>query len=181
MKKIIKQDQINVPEQISKMDFQKMSKKQLVNAMEQFVMPMANPEKYKELVKASVPALVKEMDTKEDLGTAMKQASQEMMLAVVETLRKYNNFTDGQISQFLLDLRGNLNVVEKVEEAGLSMLSDHSMRHIVDMVHETGVDKMLAKIAETRFKKEQTWRTGLEYPNYLEGSRMERKLQKPRK
>jgi len=53
------------------------------------------------MVKASVPDLVKEMDNKETLGQAMMQSSEEMMLAVVETLRKYNNFTDGNSPNFL--------------------------------------------------------------------------------
>lgn len=172
----------NIPAQLKDAEaLKKMSKKELLKIVEDFVMPMSQPEKYKEMVKASIPDLVKDMDNKEVMGQAMAQSGQEMMLAVVETLRKYNAFTEEDIKKFLKDLTRNLTVVEKIEEGGLSMLSDHSMRHIVDMVHELGVPEMLKRIAETRYNKETTWKTGLEHANYLEGSKIERKLQKPRR
>lgn len=160
--------------------FKKMSKKELLKIVEDFVMPMSDPAKYRELVKASVPELVKEMDDKEIMGTAMAQSSQEMLLAIVETLRKYSGFTEVQIKKFLQDLQGNLTVVEKIEEGGLSMLSDHSMRHIVDMVEKLGVPEMVKRISQIRYEKEKSWRVGVDTPNYLEGSKLERKMQKPR-
>lgn len=181
MKKITKQGDINVPAMIKDMDLKKMTKEQLVDVVEKFVMPMANPAAYKEMVKSSMPDLVKELDNKETMGQAMMQSGEEFMLAVAETLRKYNNFTDGQISQFLRDLQGNLSVVEKIEEGGLSMLSDNSMKHIVNMVKSEGVEKVLANIAKIRYEKERMWRSNLEHPQALQGSSIERQLQKPGK
>lgn len=172
----------NIPIQLKDPEaLRKMSKKELVKLVEDFIMPLSQPEKYKEMVRASVPDLVKDMDTKEVMGTAMAQSSQEMLLAIVETLKKYSNFTEEDIKKFLKDLSGNLTVVEKIEEGGLSMLSDHSMRHIVAMVHELGLPEMLKRITETRYNKERTWKSGLEHANYLEGSELERNLQKPLK
>lgn len=180
--KLIKTTTGNIPAQFKdKEAFKKMPKAELVKIIEDFVMPMSDPAKYKEMVKASVPELVKDMDDKEIMGQSMMQSGEEFLLAVVETLRKYNGFTDEKLSKFLKDLQGNLTVVEKIEEGGLSMLSDHSMRHIVDMVHELGFSEMLKRIAQTRYQKERTWKSGLEYPNVLEGSKIERKLQKPRR
>lgn len=158
----------------------KMSKKELVKAVKEFMLPMSDPTKYKEMVKSNMPELVKQLDDKETMGTAMQQSSQEIMLAIVETLKKYHNFTDEKIAVFLKDLKGNITVVKELEEGGLSMLSDHSMKHIVEMVAESGVDEVMRKIAEVRYKKESMWKSGLEHPNVLEGSNIERRLQKPR-
>lgn len=159
----------------------KMTKTELQTVVKEFMLPLTEPAKYKEIVKSSMPELVQQLDNKEDLTTAMAETGQEMMLAVAETLRKYHNFSDSELTLFLKNLRDNLHIVQEIEAGGLSMLSDHSMRHIVDMVDEVGINNLLQKIAEIRYQKEHTWRNGLEHPNYLEGSKLERKLQKPRK
>jgi uncharacterized protein YPO0396 len=160
-------------------DPEKMTKKELVKVVKDTLLPLTDPEKYKELVKSQLPELVRDLNSKEDMSTAMMQSMQEAMLVIVETLKKNHSFSDSEIQAFLKNVQGNVKVVKAIEEGGLSMLSDHSMKHIVNMVNETGIDQMLTKIAETRFDKESTWRTGMEHPNYLEGSKIERKLQKP--
>lgn len=174
MKKLTKFE----PKEIATTDFKKLSKKELLQFAEDFMLPFSHPDKYKELVKSRMPDLVKDLDNREIAGTAMAQSAQEMMLAIVETLKLYNGFTDGQIDQFLKDLKGNITVVEKIEEGGLSMLSDHSMKQIVQMVKETGVEAILQKIADVRYRKESMWKSGLEHPNILEGSKIEKRIQK---
>lgn len=174
MKKLTKYE----PKQIANTDLKKLSKKELLQFAEDFMLPFTHPDKYQELVRGAMPEFSKEVTNAETKGTSILQTGQEMMLAIVETLKLYNNFTDLEISQFLKDLRGNMHVVEKVEEAGLSMLSDHSMKQVVQMVKETGVEKILDKIAKIRYEKERMWASGIEHPNVLEGSGFERRIQK---
>lgn len=162
-------------------DIDGMSKKDLVKLVKDNILPLTDPEKYKEMVRSSQPEFVREMNSSEDLGTSAMQAAQEMMLAIVETLKINHHFSDEMTKKFLKNLQGNMKVVEKVEENGLSMLSDNSMKHIIEMTTNLGVAEMVGEIAKIRYQKEQTWRTGLEYPNHLEGSKIERQLQKPRK
>lgn len=170
-----------IPVEMQKLeDIKKLPKAELVKMVENFVLPLTDPEKYKEMVKSKMPELVQQMDNKEDVGTAMFESAQEMMLAVSETLRKYHGFDDDAIRAFMRNLKSNLTVVEKIEDGGLSMLSDHSMRQVVDMVEEFGVGKILQRIAQTRYKKGQAWRLGEEVQNQLEGSKVEKQLQKPR-
>lgn len=162
-------------------NFENLSKKELITTIKEILLPLTNPDEYKKIVQNSLPDLVKDLDNREIAGTAMQQASEEMLLAIVETLKKFNNFNDEDIKQFLKDLQGNLTVVEKIEEGGLSMLSDHSMSQVIQMVKELGADKVLMDIAEIRYQKEKTWKTGLEYSNRLEGSKIERQIQKPKR
>lgn len=158
-----------------------MTKTELQKVVKDFILPLSDPTKYKEMIKASMPELVRDIDNRETAGQAMMQSGQEFLLAVVETLKKFHDFSDPEISKFLKSLQGNLTVVEKIEEGGLSMLSDHSMGRVVQMVKEMGIDKILKDIAEIRYRKESTWKSGLEYPNVLENSKIARKLQKPGK
>lgn len=162
-------------------DVKKMSKAQLVKAVENFVLPLADPAKYREMIKGAMPDFVKEMDKKEDAGTVVAQSGQEMLLAFYEALERYFGFTYEMIKDLNKKMANDLKVTERLEDGGLSILSMHSMKHIGDLIQEEGVDKVLAAIAETRFKKEQTWRTGLEHPNYLEGSKIAKRLTKQRK
>lgn len=145
---------------------------------EDFMMPFSEPKKYQALVRDAMPEFVKEIDDKEFIGTGILESGQEMILAIVETLKKFNNFTDEDIKKFLRDLQGNMHVVKEIEEGGLSILSDHSMSQVVQMVKETGVEKMLQKIAEVRAQKQKMWGKGIEHPRVLEGSNIEKRIQK---
>lgn len=181
MKNLIKTPTV-IPDTIKNIEqIKKMSKLQLVDMIEKFILPMSDPEKYKELVKSSMPELVAKIEDKETMVTSMQQSATEMVYAVAETLKKYNGFTDDQVHLFLKHLQENLTVVEKIEEGGLSMLSDHSMKHIVEMVSQLGFDEVMTRIAKTRYQKETMWKSGIDQPNYLEGSKIEKQLQKPRR
>lgn len=168
------------PKELAKTDFQKLSKKELIKIAEDFMMPFSQPDKYQELVRSAMPKFVQEVEGKEFIGTGILESGQEYTLAIVETLKKFNNFTDQQIKKFLKDLQGNMHVVKEVEEGGLSILSDHSMSQLVQMVKEVGVEKMLQKIAEIRVGKQKMWASGIEHPRVLEGSNLERQIQKPK-
>lgn len=178
-KTLIKQRPETLAPSLATTDFKSMSKPELVKLAEDFILPFSNPEKYKDLIKSSMPEFVKELDDREFSGTAMQEAGQEMMLVIVETLKQSFGFKDSQIKQLLTELGGTLSVAEKVEEGGLSLLSDHSMKRIVQMVKELGVDKVLKNIADIRYQKEKTWASGLEHPQVLEGSNIAKRLQKP--
>ena len=168
------------PKSLAKTDFKKLSKKELVKMAEDFMLPLSDPKKYQELVRSAMPEFVKEVEGKEFLGTGILESGQEFTLAVVETLKKFNNFTDEDIKKFLKDLQGNMRVVSEIEAGGLSILSDHSMSQLVTMVKEVGVEKMLQKIAEIRAQKQRMWSSGLEHPRVLEGSNIEKQIQKPK-
>jgi hypothetical protein len=175
----MKKDLTTTTKDLATTDFKKLSKKELVKIAEDFIMPFSNPTKYKQLVESQFPELVKKMDDHETRATSVMQMSQEMLLACVETLKLFHGFTETQLKKFITDLTGNLTVVKEIEEGGLSILSEHSMQTVVQMVKEVGVDKMLQKIAEIRYQKERTWKSGLEHPRVLEGSSVERRIQKP--
>lgn len=169
------------PKDLAKTDFNKLSKQELVKIAEDFMLPLSNPDKYKAMVEEALPELVKKTEDREIRSTTIMQMSEEYTLAVVETLKLFYGFSDEKISEFLKDLVGNMHVVKEIEEGGLSMLSDHSMKRVVQMVKELGVTKVLDNIAEIRYKKERMWKSGLEHPQVLEGSSISRRLQKPGK
>lgn len=97
---------------------------------------------------AGVPDWVAES---EDLGTAMMQAGQEMMLGVDDVLLRYFSFTEPQIKEFHEKLKLILNQTEEYERHGLNILGVHDMSIVGD-------------IAQIRYKKERTARIGLETP-----------------
>lgn len=106
---------------------------------------VAKPE---ENLIAGTPAWVANV---EDVGTAMMQAGQEMMLAVDDVLIRYFKMTDSDIKKFHQKLIPILKGVEEYEEQGLSMLSPHDISIVGD-------------IAQHRFIKERSSRIGLETP-----------------
>lgn len=167
------------PKDLATTDFKKLSKDELVKIAEDFMLPFSNPDKYKELIQSNMPEFVKKMEDRELMGTGVMEAGQEMILVIVETLKQTFGFTDLQISKLLREIGGIMSVAEKVEDGGLSLLSDHSMKRIVQMTKEVGVDKMLRNIAEIRYQKEKMWASGLEHPQVLEGSSISKRLQKP--
>lgn len=87
----------------------------------------------------------------EDLGTAMMQAGQEMMLGVDDVLVRYFKFNEPQIKEFHDKLKLLLNQTEEYERNGLNILGVHDMSIVGD-------------IAQIRFMKERTARLGLETP-----------------
>lgn len=112
---------------------------------------LANPEEFKSLIKKTLPEFVKDVETIEDLGSAMLQAAQEMMLAVDDTLQRHIGLTDAQIQKFHQKLIPILKQTEEYEKNGLSILSIHDMSIVGD-------------IAQSRFIKERAGRIGLETP-----------------
>lgn len=179
IKTITKVDPNKIVTQFSNVD--KMSKKELVKAVQDFILPLSDPTKYKAMIKSAMPDLVKNLDDREVAGQAIMQSGQEFLLVILETLKQSFDFTDAQVNQLIKEVQGALTVATKVEEGGLSLLSDHSMKRIVQMIKEVGVDKMLKNIAEIRYQKETMWKAGLEHPQILEGSNIAKRLQKPGK
>lgn len=87
----------------------------------------------------------------EDVGTAMMQAGQEMMLGVDDVLIRYFSFDETQIKKFHDKLLPILKQTEEYERHGLSILSIHDMSIVGD-------------IAQARFIKERAGRIGIETP-----------------
>lgn len=121
---------------------------------------MAKSKKTTELTKSasaelakSIPAWVGE---KEDIGTSMYEAGQEMLLAVDDILMKHYGFNEDEIKSFHAKLELVLMGVAEFEKYGFSLLSPHSVSAISNLV-------------ETRLMKNKMARAGLEYP-FLPGA-----------
>ena len=71
-------------------EIENLSKEELVKVIQDSLMPLNDPEQYKELVRASIPEFVKEIETKEDVGTAMFKSAQEMNLVFIDVLKRSN-------------------------------------------------------------------------------------------
>ena len=149
-------------------DLKKLPKAELVRMMEAALLPLQDPEKYKELVKASMPEFVQEVENKEDAGTAMYEAGQEMMLVVFDCLRRYHDWDDEKLKKLNRELTDVLTGVKEFEDNGLSMLSIHSVGIVGDNVEELGIAGLLKKIAEVRLQKSQMAKSGIEMPKISE-------------
>ena len=145
-------------------EIENLSKEELVKVIQDSLMPLNDPEQYKELVRASIPEFVKEIETKEDVGTAMFKSAQEMNLVFVDVLKRYYGFRSEQITALLAHVQDLLQGVEELEEGNLNILSAHSMNRVGDIVEDIGIDGLMAKLAETRFRKERANRTGEDLP-----------------
>lgn len=161
--------------------FESMNKEQLLQVVRAHLLPIADPEKYKETIRGLMPEFVKEMDTKEDIAASVFDASQEFLLVVIDCLKRYHSWSDLEIKKLHKELVDVLTGVKEFEKSGLSILSPHSVGVVGDKVQDLGINKLLAEIAETRFVQAKMYKAGLQVPNQLEGSKLDRALQKPRR
>ena len=171
-KPLVKKDFVKenslIPKTVATVDLDKLSKQQLVKMVRDSILPMTNPEKYKEIIKAQLPDLVKEMDNKEDMATSIFETGQEMMLVIFDCLRRYHKFGDLELKQLNKELTDVLTGVKEFETAGLSMLSPHSVGIVGDNVEELGIGGLLQKIAEQRYIKAKMSKARLELPKMVD-------------
>lgn len=161
--------------------FQGMSKEQLLEVVNAHLLPFVDPEKYKELIRANMPDFVKEMDTKEALAASAFQTNQEFLLVIIDCLKRYHGWSDIEIKKLHGEIVDVLTGVKEFEDSGLSILSPHSVAVVGDKVQEIGVTKLLAEIRRIRYGKNEINRIGMLIPNELEGSKLDKALQKPRR
>ena len=155
----------------------KLSKPELIKLINQSIMPITEPEKYKEMVKKALPEFVKEMDTKESLGTSVMEANQEMMLVIADCLRRYHNFKDSDITSLHNEITDVLLGVKEYEDSGLSMLTPHTIRQVGDQVEMIGPEHLVAEIAKIRSKKNMMLISGQDYQAITLGEIPLKKLQ----
>lgn len=140
------------------------------------MIPLTDPEKYKEMVKQAMPEFVREMDQKEDLGTATFEAASEFWMATVDSLRRYHNWSDEEIHQLHRELTDVLTGVKEFEDAGLSMLSLNSIKVVGDNVEGLGIKGLLSKIADLRYQKSRMIRAGMDTAKELDEKDFTKKL-----
>lgn len=124
----------------------------------------------------SMPVWVKDLNNKEDMANAIFATSQEMLLVVMDTLRRYHKFEEKDLKQFTKEIEDVLQGVKEFEAHGLNILTPHSVGVIGDKVQESGIAGLLGEIAETRLVKEKMTRAGLEYPISLQATPFIKKL-----
>lgn len=140
-----------------------------------------NPDKFKELVRKSMPEFVAEMSNKEDMGNAMFEAGQEFLLVVLDTLRRYHNFDEGDLKEFRTHLTDVLTGVKEFETAGLNMTGIYTTGVLGDKIEKVGIAGLLAEIAEARYHKEKLGKIGMEMPLLPEAEPMLKELRKRNK
>lgn len=135
-------------------------------------------ERIKSAITANMPEFVKGLETKEDLGNAMYAASQEMMLATIDVLVRYHEFSDDEVKKFTQELKDILTGTKEFEKTGLSILSGHSMATVGDKVQETGIEGLMMELATVRHQKERMTRAGIESPLLTEATPFIKQLKK---
>ena len=146
----------------------KLSKAQLVKVVQDSLLPFTDPDAYKERVKSSLPVFVKEIEALETQGTAVFEASQEMMLVIFDCLRRYHGLKDEDLKRLNKEITDVLQGVKEFEAEGLSMLSMNSVRIVGDNIEDLGVGGLLEKIARVRMQKAGMEKAGIEYPKIAE-------------
>lgn len=141
-----------------------LSRKELLKIAESILMPINNPEQYKEMVKSNMPDFVREMNDKEDMATSIWQANQELILVLADCLRRYHRWSQLEIRQLHKELYEVLTGVKEFEDAGLSFLSPHDVATLGDKVEEVGISGLMKQIATARYNKAKIIRAGLEVP-----------------
>ena len=142
-----------------------LSRDELLKLAKTALMPMNDPEQYKAMVRENMPDFVKEMETKEDMGTSIWQANQEFILVMADCLRRYHGWSDLEIKQLHHELTDVLTGVKEYEDAGLAMLSAVDIKRVGDQVEVMGPENLIKRIAEIRYKKAEMVREGIEYPS----------------
>lgn len=156
-----------------------MSKGELIKIVEATALAEVSPEKYKEKIKSLMPEFVREMDNKEDMGTAIFHANQEMLLVLFDCLRRYHGWDDVQMKQLKRELNDVLTGLKEYEEGGLSFLSVHDVTILGDKIQAEGIPGLMAGIAEAKLKKIKLTKLGMEVPIQAGAEAMSKRLQKP--
>lgn len=121
-------------------------------------------DKFKDLIRKSMPEFVAEIETKEDMGNAVYAASQEMLLVIEDCLIRYHGWNEQQLKTLHQQLRDVLTGVKEFEKNGLSILTPHSVDIVGEKVQEVGITGLLQEIASVRFHKERLGRIDMDMP-----------------
>jgi hypothetical protein len=161
-----------------------MKKKTKALAVQESTLPALDPKKieqFKLMVRQNMPEFVAELENKEDLANSTYAMAQEMLLAVMDTLRRYHGFQEQDLKNFHQELEDILKGMKEFETHGLSLLSQHSIGIVGEKVEQSGISGLLSEIAQTRLSKEKMARAGLEYPISLQATPFLRKLKEKNK
>lgn len=142
-------------------------------------LPTLDPQKieqFKLMVKQNMPEFVAELENKEDLANSSYAMAQEMLLAVMDTLRRHHGFEEKDLKNFSQELEDLLKGVKEFETHGLNILTPHSMDVVGEKVQEIGIAGVLSEIAQTRLSKEKMARMGMEYPLAIQATPFIKKL-----
>jgi len=120
-----------------------------------------------EILKPSTiaPVASKEIAKIEDVGTAMMQTGQEMMLVVEEILIRHHGFTEEKLVQFENQLKEVLSTLGEYERKGFSILNPKDMSTI-------------GEIAEARQARIEAGRAGIQLPSPQETEKFTAKPKK---
>lgn len=143
------------------------------------ILPALDPQKveqFKLMVRQNMPEFVAELENKEDLANSAYAMAQEMLLAVMDTLRRHHGFEEKDLKNFTQELEDLLRGVKEFETHGLNILTPHSMDIIGEKVQEIGIAGVLSEIAQTRLTKEKMARMGMEYPLAIQATPFIKKL-----
>jgi len=151
------------PQLVDPSKLEEMSKEDLIKVVQQALLPINDPEKYKEMVRSALPEFAKEVESTEIRGTAIFEASQQMLLVIFDCLRRYHNLSYEDLKRLNKEMTDVLRGVAEFEDAGLSMLSQHSMTIVGDNVQDLGIEALLTKIAKIREQKARMTASGIEY------------------
>lgn len=162
-------------------DFKKLSKKELIHMAETFMMPFAQPDKYKELVRASNPKWVAGWEKIEDTSKSVYESTQEFQLILADCLRRYHGWNEAQILQLHRELTDVLTGAKEFEDQGLTFLSVHDSQMLGEKVEELGIAGLMKQIYEIKHKKNSMSKMGMEPPVQVGASKMAKEMSKLKK
>lgn len=154
----------------------KLPKGEIIKMLEDSLLPFNNPEKYQQLVRERMPEFAREIDSIEDKGTGILEASQQMMMVVFDCLRRYHGWNIEEIKRLEQETVDVLTGVAEFEDAGLSMQSLHSVSIVGDNVQELGIGGLVEKISHLRHQKARMNRTGLDIHKAIDEKPFTKKL-----
>jgi len=166
---------------IKNSDISKLSKEELVKVVENMVMPILHPEKYKEMVKKNLPEFVQEMDNKEDMADSIFQSNQEFLLVLFDCLRRYHGWGEAEMKKLKRELSDVLTGAKEFEGGGLSFLSIHDVTLLGDKIEQVGIAGVMKEIVQARLQRIKIHKLGLEVPILPGAEGMLKKLTAPKK
>lgn len=125
---------------------------------------LTNPQAFQELVLKAMPEFVTKVNNKEDVGNAMYDSAQEMMLAIEDVLIRYFEFSVNDLIKFKKNLTEILQGVKEYETHGLNILTPHSMGVVGEQHEEGSLPDIVGQLAGIRHDKHRFIRAGIEYP-----------------
>lgn len=123
----------------------------LPNITENKELVLADIEKFKGLVKQTMPQFIAEVENREDMANAMYATAQEILLVIEDALIRHHGWGEDNLKQLHKEISPVLEGVKEYEKHGLTLLSP-------------GDISIVGELVETRYIKERTARAGLETP-----------------